>query len=142
MPKFCEKCGKELDNEQEVCLGCGKIIKGNVKATNKIKENKDHSTYYTITSIIMLVLAFCLFAANGQSNGDTNGIYGFPALFALIGAIVILSCKNNKTGIITGSVCYYIGALINFVAIYDFSIFSIVAVIFASINMYYVSKMY
>ena len=143
MAKFCENCGKEVQEGQEVCLGCGKVlIKNNENSenNNKTTVEKNHGAYYKISSIIMIVIAVCLFSANGQYT-DTNMQFGFPALFALIGAIICLAGQKNKTMILVSGICYAIGGVINCIGISDISIFAIIGFVFAGINIYHSTKM-
>ncbi len=37
MAKFCENCGKELNENQDICLNCGKAVK---KANNPVAGSK------------------------------------------------------------------------------------------------------
>lgn len=41
MKKFCQYCGKEMTEDQDVCLGCGKAVKnGPAKNTNPNAKSK------------------------------------------------------------------------------------------------------
>lgn len=141
--KFCQYCGKELNEEQVVCLGCGREVP---KMPNKIK----HNGYYVSTSIIMIVVSACLLIAglNTEYMEEYSEIYdnlilvfAGPGLLGLTGAILCLVGKKNKVLLIASAVCYIIAAAINFVAIETVSLFAIMACIFAGFNIGFAVKM-
>lgn len=143
MNKFCQYCGKELNEEQVVCLGCGREVP---KTPNKIK----HNGYYISTSVIMIIVSSCLLIAglNTEYMEEYSGIYdnlilvfAGPGLLGLTGAILCLAGKKNKALLIASAVCYIIGAAINFVAISDVSLFAIMACILAGFNIAFAVKM-
>ena len=68
-------------------------------------------------------------------------VYGFPALFALIGAIVELCGKKSKSALIIAAIIYIGGGVINMAGISDISIYTILAWLFAGFMIYYASKM-
>ena len=39
MAKFCRNCGKELNEEQNVCLNCGVVVNNIDKLNSKINDN-------------------------------------------------------------------------------------------------------
>ena len=51
MAKFCKNCGKELNEEQDVCLGCGKKIEKQEMTKGKLIVN-------IIASIIGFVVGY------------------------------------------------------------------------------------
>ena len=53
MDKYCSNCGQELRDNQEVCLGCGKILSKNMKIYN---QDNSHKTYKVATGITMIIL--------------------------------------------------------------------------------------
>lgn len=141
MDKFCRNCGKEILPEQDVCLGCGKMIQ---RTENRTTKSKNHNTFYTVSSIIMLVLSFCLLVTGvtyGDAYGNSLMIFLLPGMFALFAAILCLVGKKNKTLLIISGVSYIVGGFINFLAILDISIFTIISVIFAILNIVFASKM-
>jgi hypothetical protein len=132
MAKFCDNCGAELKEEQDVCLGCGKALR---------KAKSGHNGYFISTSIIMLVIAFCLFCAFAYNEGDQPLVYLVPALFATAAGILCLAGKKNKAAVITSGALYIAGAVSNIIGIEDISLFTILALVFAGINIGFGCKM-
>ncbi len=133
MAKFCENCGSELKEDQDVCLGCGKSIKKAVKKGG-------HNGYFISTSIIMLVISFCLFCAFFY-EGEEPLVFFVPALFSTAAAIVCLAGKKNKVAVIVSGALYICGAIVNIIGIEDISIFTILSLVFAGINIGFGCKM-
>ena len=141
MDKFCRNCGKEILPEQDVCLGCGKMIQ---RTENRVSRPKNHNTFYTVSSIIMLVLSVCLLVtgvAYEELYENPAMTFLFPGMFGFLAAILCLTGKKNKAMLIISGVSYIIGGFINFLAIEDISIFTIISVIFAILNIVFASKM-
>jgi hypothetical protein len=134
MAKFCENCGSELKEDQDVCLGCGKSIKKAVKKGG-------HNGYFISTSIIMLVISFCLFCAFFYGEGEEPLVFFVPALFSTAAAIVCLAGKKNKVAVIVSGALYICGAIVNIIGIEDISIFTIMSLVFAGINIGFGCKM-
>lgn len=140
MAKFCSNCGKELNEEQDVCLGCGKVV-SKQESIQVIEKKKDtnHSTYKTTTGIVMIVLGFCLICASGSETMYDNAllVYTLPGIFGLLGGILNLNTKKNPDLLIPAAVIMFLGAVFNFIGILDISIFTIIAVIFGIFNIKY-----
>ena len=134
MAKFCENCGSELKEDQDVCLGCGKSIKKAVKKGG-------HNGYFISTSIIMLVISFCLFCAFFYGEAEEPLVFFVPALFSTAAAIVCLAGKKNKVAVIVSGALYICGAIVNIIGIEDISIFTIMCLVFARINIGFGCKM-
>lgn len=132
MAKFCENCGAELKEEQDVCLGCGKALK---------KAKSGHNGYFISTSIIMLVISFCLFCAFGYYDADQPLVFLVPGLFSTAAAVVCLAGKKYKAAVITSGALYIAGAIVNIIGIEDISIFTILSLVFAGINIGFGCKM-
>lgn len=132
MAKFCSNCGKELNEDQDVCLGCGKVIP-------KESKPKNHSGYKTSTGIVMIILGVCLLSAAISSDSkeflNTLLVYGLPGLCALISGILSLNSKKNPDLLVPSAIVMFIGATINFTGIIDISIFSIIAITFGILNI-------
>jgi len=73
--KFCEKCGRELNKEADVCLGCGTMIKKNTEA------KKD--------PVLALVLSFLLTGLGQVYNGQVGK--GFLYLMCAIVSVALMS---------------------------------------------------
>jgi len=61
MAKFCSNCGKELEDGQNVCLGCGRLIgesKSNIEDNSKVGKKNSMAQAGFITALISLILNF------------------------------------------------------------------------------------
>ena len=136
MGKFCTNCGKEIKEDQDICLGCGKIIK---KEPTSVK--KDHKTYIITTSIIMLVISASLLISGLNEStleyGNRIIMFTIPGVLGIIGGVLSLLGNKNKMLLLISGLVYFTGALINFVAIIDISIFAILSIIFGIFNIIY-----
>lgn len=136
MGKFCTNCGKEIKEDQDICLGCGKIIK---KEPTPVK--KDHKTYIITTCIIMLVISASLLISGLSEStleyGNRIIVFTIPGVLGIIGGVLSLLGNKNKMLLLISGLVYFTGALINFVAIIDISIFAILSIIFGIFNIIY-----
>lgn len=134
MGKFCTNCGKEIKEDQDICLGCGKIIKKDLPP-----KKKDHTAYIITTGIIMIVVSFCIFIAglSEETSSYTNQIIMFtiPGILGIVGGILSLIGNKKKDFLLISGLVFFAAAMINFVAIIDISIFTILAVIFGIFNI-------
>ena len=56
MAKFCTNCGKELNEQQDVCLNCG------VKVNKEISNGKEgKSTGKAVTQLVLTIIGFITF---------------------------------------------------------------------------------
>lgn len=58
MAKFCTNCGAELNDEQDICVKCGKMV----KKSNSNSSNGNKNTMATTGFIIAIVSLFINFA--------------------------------------------------------------------------------
>lgn len=62
MAKFCENCGAELNEEQDICLKCGSAVKGKTPSTKTTtvagEKNNSMATAGFIMAIVSLFLNF------------------------------------------------------------------------------------
>lgn len=125
---FCQYCGKEINEGQDVCLGCGRAIER--------KKVKNNNGYFMTSSIIMIVLAI-IFILGSQEYEilDITTIFIVPGIFALIGGILTITGRKNKIMVISGGVLYFIGMIINSIGIKDISLFGIMAIVFGILNI-------
>ena len=54
MAKFCTNCGAELNDEQDICVKCGKMVK---KSNNSSNENKNTMA---ITGFVIAIVSLFL----------------------------------------------------------------------------------
>ena len=84
MAKFCQNCGTELEEDQDVCLGCGKAV---------IKYNRARNGYNIkgVNKIGYCLLAFFL---------GGIGVHKFYAGKAGAGILYLLFCWTFIPGIL------------------------------------------
>lgn len=141
-PKFCVHCGKELKEGQEVCLGCGVLIKSNVEEKKNTQTNGvKNGTYKTITGILMIILSVCLLMASADYDIDfAILVFILPGLFGLVAGILNLCSKSNHSLLKTAGALFFVGAGFNFIGILDISVFTILSVVFGILNLVYAKK--
>ena len=61
MGKFCSNCGKELNENKDICLGCGVMVNKPNPETLPTVQRPKHSGYYKVSSIIMIILGALLY---------------------------------------------------------------------------------
>lgn len=136
MTKYCQNCGKELNENQDICLGCGVVI--NKSTPGKKKNNGSHSGYKTTTGIIMIVLGACMILGASDDLYDYPLIvFSIPGLLGLTSGILSLVSKKRPNLLLVSGILLFIGALVNFLGIVDVSIFMILAIIFGIFNIIY-----
>ncbi len=149
MNNFCKNCGSPLQADFNLCPHCGTpignrlIMNNQVPYQNPASNQNKYNGYYITTSIIMIVLAIVLFAgasANAKLGYDINVVFRVPALFALISGILCLCGRKNKILLIISGCLYFVGATFNIIGIKDISLFTIVAVIFGTLNIVFSLK--
>lgn len=135
MGKFCQNCGKEISENQDICLGCGILLK---KDPHTIKESKKHNGYIVTTGIIMIILGACMvLGANDEIYELPILVYILPGLTGIIAGILNLNSNKKPKLLFASGIVLFVGALINFIGIIDVSIFSILAIIFGIFNVIY-----
>lgn len=158
MAKFCGNCGKEMSDEQRFCSNCGKEFANNVNQPiysnsnmnsytyNNVYNNVNHvqsthNTYKLVVGILMIILCVCLLSA-GLSSYEDNAmfIYVFPGILGMVSSIMTICSRNNHGLLKPAGIIFIVGAGINFLAIYDISIYAILAVVFGVLNIMYCKK--
>lgn len=61
MAKFCYNCGKELNDNADICLNCGVLVNKNIKTVNTNNEKKNNGKGFPVWAIILIVLGCVLF---------------------------------------------------------------------------------
>lgn len=151
MSKFCGNCGKELIEGQKFCPNCGNEISSNVgenvvqqsaNVYNSVSKPKgNHNTYKMVVGILMIILCICLISAGIQSYEDNAALtYTFPGVLGLIAGIITLCSRNNHSLLMPSGIIFIVSAGINFLGIYDISIYSILAIVFGILNIVYLKK--
>ena len=142
MSKFCSNCGKEISENQDICLGCGVFLN---KDYSPIKKEKGkHNGYRKTTSIIMIVIGACMVLGAGE---DIIGyeypilVYSIPGLIGIISGILTLNSKKRPKLLLISGILLFIGAIVNFIGIIDVSIYMILAIIFGIFNIIYSKDM-
>lgn len=112
MENFCSNCGKKIDKNSDVCLGCGKLInrtQKDVKKSEKDNSWKGFCTFIGITLLIIQVIAILFNTHNCRINlyedncdlayvlgFDENIFYGIGKNILLILSIIFLYLENKK----------------------------------------------
>ena len=136
MARFCQNCGTELNETQDICLGCGVFINKDISAKKKNKGN--HSGYKTTTGIIMIILGACMIlGASDEIYEYPLIVFSIPGLLGLTSGILNLISKKKSNLLLVSGILMFIGALVNFLGILDVSIFMILAIIFGIFNIIY-----
>ena len=130
--KYCENCGKELNEDADVCLGCGKALK-------KVKKGNGKATASMVLGIIAVSWAFISLFSLGSietklgellletelSEGAAKFSFGIGYNLlslpcGIIGLILGLRAKKNGkaiAGIVTSSIAILV-ALIAYIVIF------------------------
>ncbi len=84
---YCPDCGEKLNEDQDVCLNCGKnltLIKKNVDT------NESGTIIYGILGFIMPVLGLILYLALKNTKPKSSKAAGIGALSCLGASVVLL----------------------------------------------------
>ena len=117
MSKFCSNCGKEVNENQDVCLNCGVRINNNTVVNNtedKVDKNASVGFILGLVSIIAwfiplfgypVTICGIVFSSKGLKSKTQRG----KALTGLILSIVFLvfSFINSIMGVIINLANYY-----------------------------------
>ena len=135
MDKYCSNCGQELRDNQEVCLGCGKILSKNMKIYN---QDNGHKTYKVATGITMIILGALLLCVSGTPYYDKPVlVFAIPGLCGLIAGILNINSKKNQNLLMPAAISLFLGSISNFIGIKNISLYTIVAIIFGIFNIIY-----
>lgn len=137
MGKFCQNCGSQLSENQDICLGCGFLLKKeNINEKNKEKGN--HSGYKNATGIIMIILGACMIlGANNDMYDFPVIVFSIPGLLGIVAGILSINSKKNPSLLIISATLLFLGAITNFIGIIDVSIYMILAIVFGIFNIIY-----
>lgn len=147
--KFCINCGQELREEQKFCSNCGQSTlinagESSLTYTNtntNINGPKNHNTYKMVVGVLMIILCFCLLSAAMQSYGDeVLFVFGLPGILGMIAAIMTICSRSNHNLLRPSGIMFIVSAGINFLAIFDLSIYAILAIVFGILNIVYCKK--
>lgn len=137
MARFCQNCGTEIKEEQDICLGCGVFLNNENTLVKKV-EKKKHSGYITSTGIIMIILGVCMvLGASDDLYEYPILVFSIPGLLGIVSGIITLNSKKNIKLLLISGILLLVGAVINFIGIIDVSIFMILAIIFGILNIVY-----
>ncbi|MCM1371243.1 MAG: hypothetical protein NC181_05095 [Clostridium sp.] len=141
MGKFCRNCGKELNEDQDVCLGCGTILNKSPEPISQIKKSGDKAGYRITSGVVMIILGFCVLCATGSEGYDYPMlIFGIPGLLGLTAGILSLCSKNNKILYLISGILLFLAALINFIALIDISIYALACITFGIFDIIFYVK--
>lgn len=109
MSKFCRNCGKELNEEQSVCLNCGVAVASATKTNSKVDKNAIVGFILGLVSIVAWLIplfgypvGICgiIFSAKGLKSSTNKG----KAITGLVLSIVFLvfTFINSMAGFFIG----------------------------------------
>lgn len=109
MSKFCRNCGKELNEEQNVCLNCGVAVASATKTNNKADRNAMVGFILGLVSIVAwfiplfgypVCICGIIFSAKGLKSSTNKG----KAITGLVLSIVFLvfTFINSMAGFFMG----------------------------------------
>ena len=95
MAKFCRNCGKELNEEQNVCLNCGVEVNNLPKSNNKTDKNAMIGFILGLCSILAWIIPLfgypvCICGIIFSSKGLKSSANKGKAITGLVLSIVFL----------------------------------------------------
>ncbi len=86
--KFCQKCGKEINDDAIVCIHCGRSV------TNETTAPKDYyydkaSAGLIVVSVLFPIVGLILWIVKHDSTPNAAKAYGTAALISFIISLVI-----------------------------------------------------
>ena len=113
MSKFCKNCGKELNEEQNVCLNCGVSITPTAQPNNKTDKNAIVGFILGLCSIVAwfiplfgypVCICGIVFSAKGLKSTTNKG----KAITGLVLSIVFLvfTLFNSLAGVLMSAEIY------------------------------------
>jgi len=107
MSKFCRNCGKELNEEQSICLNCGVSIAPSIKQNDKADKNALVGFILGLVSIIAWLIPLfgypvCICGIVFSSKGLKSSINKGKAVTGLVLSIVFLvfTFINSLAGLV------------------------------------------
>lgn len=80
--KYCENCGKPVNENQDFCLNCGKILKSNkIVKDNNYNPNKTHSKTNNAVIIIIIIILLIVIGICTLSIINARGWFGKESNF-------------------------------------------------------------
>jgi len=156
--RFCPNCGKEFVTSVNENVMGQTYTNTNVNtysntnanmnsytytnAYNGVKNVKgNHNTYKMVIGILMILIGICLLSAGLQSYDDNAVlIYILPGILGIVASILTLCSRNNHSLLMPAGIVFIVSAGVNFLGIYDISIYSILAIVFGILNIVYCKK--
>lgn len=119
MSKFCRECGKELNDNQAICLNCGVAVNGSVSPNEKIDKNAVVGFILGLISIVAWLIP----------------LFGYPiCICGIIFSSKGLKSTTNKGKAITGLVLSIVFLIFTF---FNSLIGLLMGLSFANMNYYY-----
>lgn len=114
MAKFCRNCGKEVNDNQVVCLNCGVSLTPNKQTDEKVDKNAVIGFILGLISIVAWLIplfgypvSICgiIFSAKGLKSATNKG----KAITGLVLSIVFLvfTFFNSMLGLLLWADSYY-----------------------------------
>lgn len=73
--KFCPYCGKNVSQEQDICLNCGKVLKTNINVQNSNNETSTGTKIIcALVGLIFPIIGAILYYVFKKSNPDLSKI--------------------------------------------------------------------
>lgn len=96
---YCKKCGRELLDTANFCVGCGSMVVNSklIGFSNKIndpsfdKYKKDSKSWSYIFSFILAIIAIIAFPIYGKVSGDIDWPYSLYYGFGIGGMFIIIA---------------------------------------------------
>ena len=66
--------------------------------------------------------------------------YTFPGILGIVASIITLCSRNNHSLLMPAGIVFVVSAGVNFLGIYDISIYSVLAIVFGVLNIVYSKK--
>lgn len=96
---YCEKCGKQIDDNATICTGCGCKVVNNDKSDKEINNNDKNTTNNGSSSIwlpigsivgaLVVIMALVLFLGTESLDFETVITMGFGSIDLAMGSFLI-----------------------------------------------------
>ena len=86
---FCKKCGKEIDDQAVICIGCGCAVEEQPKKTKADESKTGMGILFGFLSVIGLIIGLCLYKPKTVERKTFLSAWGITTLCIICVAVGI-----------------------------------------------------
>jgi hypothetical protein len=97
---FCQHCGQEVENSQEVCLSCGRAVKAS-SSVSRVQTNDEGGFGWGLLGFCIPIVGLILYLVWMNERPNTAKSAGMGALIS-VGISIVFYIIAGAAGLLTG----------------------------------------